>query len=75
MVFIIFLLLILSNYRYTDQSSVEAAEIIASPPSAFDNRAIPETVMSNPEIATVGMDEESARKSGFDIKVGYSISI
>lgn len=39
-------------------------------PSAFDNRAIPEAVLSDPEIAIVGMDEESARKSGFEIKTG-----
>ncbi len=47
-----------------------AAEVIAGLPSAFDNRAIPETIFSDPEIATVGLDEESARKKGFEIKTG-----
>ncbi len=47
-----------------------AAEVIAGSLSAFDNRAIPQTVFSDPEIATVGLDEESARKSGFEIKTG-----
>ena len=47
-----------------------AAEVIAGLPSAFDNRAIPETVFSDPEIACVGMDEESARASGFEISTG-----
>lgn len=47
-----------------------AAEVIAGMPSAFDNRAIPEAIFSDPEIATVGMDEESARKSGLEIKTG-----
>jgi dihydrolipoamide dehydrogenase len=47
-----------------------AAEVIAGLPSAFDNRAIPETIFSDPEIAVVGLDEESARKSGFEIKTG-----
>jgi dihydrolipoamide dehydrogenase len=47
-----------------------AAEVIAGSPSAFDNRAIPLAVFSDPEIATVGLDEESARKSGFEIKTG-----
>ncbi|MCZ7391862.1 MAG: dihydrolipoyl dehydrogenase [Candidatus Methanoperedens sp.] len=47
-----------------------AAEVIAGLPSAFDNRAIPETVFSEPEIATVGLDEESARKKGFEIITG-----
>lgn len=44
-----------------------AAEVIAELPSAFDNRAIPETVFSDPEIACVGLDEESAREKGFEI--------
>lgn len=47
-----------------------AAEVIAGLPSSFDNRSIPETVFSDPEIATAGLDEESARKSGFEIKTG-----
>ncbi|HEY9205188.1 MAG TPA: dihydrolipoyl dehydrogenase [Candidatus Methanoperedens sp.] len=45
-----------------------AAEVIAGLPAAFDNRAIPQTVFSDPEIATVGFDEESAGKGGFEIK-------
>lgn len=47
-----------------------AAEVIAGLPSAFDNRAIPLAIFSDPEIATVGMNEETARKSGFEIKTG-----
>jgi len=47
-----------------------AAEVIAGLPSAFDNRAMPEAVFSDPEIATVGMDEETARKAGFEISTG-----
>lgn len=47
-----------------------AAEVIAGLPSAFDNRAVPETVFSDPEIACVGMDEESAKASGFEISTG-----
>ncbi len=47
-----------------------AAEVIAGLPSAFDNRAMPETVFADPEVACVGMDEESARAKGFEISVG-----
>ncbi len=47
-----------------------AAEVIAGLPSAFDNRAIPETAFTDPEIASVGLDEESARESGFEIRTG-----
>jgi dihydrolipoamide dehydrogenase len=47
-----------------------AAEVIAGLPSAFDNRAIPETAFTDPEIASVGLDEESARESGFETRTG-----
>jgi len=47
-----------------------AAEVIAGLPGAFDNRAMPLNVYSDPEIATVGLDEESARKEGFEIRTG-----
>jgi dihydrolipoamide dehydrogenase len=47
-----------------------AAEVIAGLPSAFDNRAIPLIVFSDPEIATVGLDEESSRKFSFEIRTG-----
>lgn len=47
-----------------------AAEVLSGLPGAFDNRAIPLTVFSDPEIAAVGLDEESARKNGFEIKTG-----
>ncbi len=47
-----------------------AAEVIAGKPSAFDNRAIPATVFSEPEVATVGLDEESAKKMGYEITIG-----
>jgi dihydrolipoamide dehydrogenase len=47
-----------------------AAEVIAGLPGAFDNRAMPLNVFSDPEIASVGLDEESARKEGFEIKTG-----
>ncbi len=47
-----------------------AAEVISGLPSAFDNRAIPSAVFSDPEIATVGLDEETARKAGFEVATG-----
>ncbi|MCE8426095.1 MAG: dihydrolipoyl dehydrogenase [Candidatus Methanoperedens sp.] len=47
-----------------------AAEVIAGLPSAFDNRAIPLTLFSDPEIAVAGIDEESAKKSGLEIITG-----
>lgn len=47
-----------------------AAEVIAGLPSAFDNRAMPEAVFADPEVACVGMDEASAKAKGFEISVG-----
>jgi dihydrolipoamide dehydrogenase len=47
-----------------------AAEAIAGKKSVFDNVAIPMVVFSDPEIASVGMTEEQARKAGYTIKIG-----
>ncbi|MBU0549907.1 dihydrolipoyl dehydrogenase [Myxococcota bacterium] len=47
-----------------------AAEFISGEPSAFDNRAIPAVVFTDPEIAWTGLTETEARASGRPIKVG-----
>ncbi len=47
-----------------------AAEIIAGHPEELDVRAMPGAIFTDPEIATVGLSEEEARKSGADILVG-----
>ncbi|MBI4772853.1 MAG: dihydrolipoyl dehydrogenase [Deltaproteobacteria bacterium] len=46
-----------------------AAEVIAGRPSAFDARAIPAIVYTNPQIAWCGLTEEQARAEGRPIKV------
>ncbi len=46
-----------------------AAEVIAGEPSAFDVRAIPAVVYTDPQIAWCGMTEEQARNENKDIKV------
>jgi dihydrolipoamide dehydrogenase len=46
-----------------------AAEIIAGEPSAFDVRAIPAVVYTDPQIAWCGLTEEQARKENIPIKV------
>ena len=45
-----------------------AAEVIAGKKSAFDNIAIPFVVFSDPELASTGMGEEEARRSGYVVK-------
>ncbi|TKJ42171.1 dihydrolipoyl dehydrogenase [candidate division LCP-89 bacterium B3_LCP] len=46
------------------------AEVIAQKKSAFDNRAIPAVVFTNPEIAWSGLTEREAKEKGIEIKVG-----
>jgi len=46
-----------------------AAEIIAGEPSAFDVRAIPAVVYTDPQIAWCGMTEEQARKENRNVSV------
>ena len=46
-----------------------AAEVIAGEPSAFDVRAIPAVVYTDPQIAWCGLTEEEARKENIPIKV------
>lgn len=47
-----------------------AAEAIAGEASEVDYHAIPAVVFSDPEIATVGLNEEEAVKKGFEVKTG-----
>jgi dihydrolipoamide dehydrogenase len=46
-----------------------AAEVIAGEPSAFDARAIPAVVYTDPQIAWCGLTEEEARRDNRAIKV------
>lgn len=47
-----------------------AAEVIAQHQSAFDNRAIPAVVFTDPEIAWAGITEAEANERGMNVKVG-----
>jgi len=46
-----------------------AAEVIAGQPSAFDVRAIPAVVYTDPQIAWCGLTEEQARKENMKIDI------
>lgn len=46
-----------------------AAEVIAGEPSAFDVRAIPAVVYTDPQVAWCGLTEEQARKEKRPVKV------
>ncbi|WP_047151349.1 dihydrolipoyl dehydrogenase [Aneurinibacillus tyrosinisolvens] len=47
-----------------------AAEVIAGQPSEIDYLAIPAVVFSDPEMATVGLDEAQAKEQGYKVKTG-----
>lgn len=46
------------------------AEVLAGEPSAFDNRAIPAVVFTDPEIAWTGLTEQEAKQEGIKVDVG-----
>jgi dihydrolipoamide dehydrogenase len=52
------------------KEGIVAAEVIAGHKSAFDVLAIPNCVYTEPQVATVGLSEEEARKQGHDVRVG-----
>jgi dihydrolipoamide dehydrogenase len=45
---------------------VVAAEVLSGQPAAFDAQAIPVVLFTDPEIASVGFDEEQARAAGLE---------
>ena len=47
-----------------------AAEVIAEHDAAFDNRAIPAVVYTDPEIAWAGLTEHEAEQKGIPVRVG-----
>ena len=47
-----------------------AAEVIAGHPAAFDARAIPAVVYTDPQIAWCGLTEQEAHIQGHEVKIG-----
>lgn len=56
-------------HKATREAKV-VAEVIAGQPSAFDNRAIPAVVFTDPELAWAGLTEQEAKEQGIKVKVG-----
>lgn len=44
-----------------------AAEVICGKKSAFDNKVIPSVVFNDPEIVSVGLNEDEAKEKGYNI--------
>jgi dihydrolipoamide dehydrogenase len=53
-----------------EKQGIVAAEVIAGRKAAFDVRAMPSAIFTDPEIATVGLTEEQARAQGHEPRVG-----
>ncbi|HLF23141.1 MAG TPA: dihydrolipoyl dehydrogenase, partial [Burkholderiales bacterium] len=49
---------------------IVASESIAGKPAAWDKRAVPGVVFTDPEIATAGLTEIEAKAKGFDVRIG-----
>lgn len=56
-------------HRAMKQGEV-VAEVIAGRKAAFDVRAMPSAIFTDPEIATVGLSETEAKAKGLAIKIG-----
>jgi dihydrolipoamide dehydrogenase len=52
------------------KEGIVAAEAIAGEPVAYDYRAVPAVIFTDPEIAYVGLDEEQAQAQGYEVAVG-----
>jgi dihydrolipoamide dehydrogenase len=52
-------------HKATAEAAV-AAEALSGLPAAFDARAVPEVIFTDPEIGTVGLTEDQAREAGLD---------
>ncbi len=53
-----------------EKEGIAAVEIIAGIESVYDVKYIPSVVYTNPELASVGLSEEEAKKNGYKIKIG-----
>ena len=47
-----------------------AAEAVAGRPAAFDNRAVPAVVFTDPEVAWCGLTEHEAQAAGREVRIG-----
>jgi dihydrolipoamide dehydrogenase len=54
-------------HKATAEAAV-AAEALSGEPAAFDARAVPVVIFTDPEIGTVGLTEAQARDAGLDAK-------
>ena len=56
-------------HKATREAKV-AAEVLSHHKAAFDNRAIPAVVFTDPEIAWAGLTEREAQEGGINVRIG-----
>ena len=54
----------------TKTRAIVAAEAIAHQKTSYDVVGIPAVIFTDPEIATVGLTEEQAKRQGYQVRVG-----
>jgi len=52
------------------KQGIVAAEVIAGEPAAYDVRAMPSAIFTDPEISSVGLSEAQAKAAGYEVKTG-----
>src|SRR5690606_37828564 len=52
------------------KEGIVAAEVLGGMHSAYDVKAMPAVIFTDPEIATVGMTDAEARAAGYETRVG-----
>ncbi len=55
------------------EAGIVAHNILRDHRIAFDDRAVPHAVFTHPQVGTVGMTHEDARKKGIDVMVGKAM--
>ena len=53
-------------------SAIVIREILGQPGPAADYRALPHVTFTDPEIGSVGLNEEQARAAGLNVRVGFT---
>ena len=54
------------------QADIVVKDILGQDPAPADYRALPRVTFTDPEIGSVGMSEDQARKAGIDVRTGSS---
>jgi len=54
------------------QAGIAVDDILGRRPAPADYRALPRVTFTDPEVGSVGLSEEAARRAGLEVRTGYS---